>query len=205
MVVLGRKKKPAPPPPPVLKSASSVQEIEKPSPVVASLPSEPQVVEVHRVESRSIVEKQVSEVVEREPESAKQQPDEIQGRSTETAGFMRRRIFRPFLEYRQLPTFKGNQIKPLTLGQLYRNETRSSSVFHDSETDSDDEVLDTKASNYSRCSCREGYSRSLLSYNNYFRSDENSFEMKLNAHAKAYQNFPITLNIMFDNRIGKFV
>lgn len=190
MVVLfgfsGRKKKPAPPPPPVLKSASSVDDIEKPSPVVAS--PEPL---VRRVESQLIVEEQIDEAVPVET-------DGNQGKSSRGFG---RKLFKPFLEYRQLPKlspFNGKrkigQIEPLTLGQIYRDEVFVSTIICDEDNDED----------FVTCDCKMKTSRSLMSCNRYFFDEHSSFEDKLNAHAQSYQK-KASLRIMYDNRMGELV
>lgn len=190
----GRKKKPAPPPPPVLKSASSVQDIEKPSPVVAS--PEPQVVETPLIEEKPEVEVSGGN----------------QGRSR-----FARRMFKPFLEYRQLPIlspFRGKSTKQratlaleqisqnstLTLGQIYREEV-STVTFADSDSDSDDEI------NTLSCECTLKNSRSLLNFDSQcFVDEQSSFEDKLTAHAQSYQlKAPLHLSIMYDNRVGEFV
>lgn len=181
--ILGRKKKPAPPPPPVLKSASSVHDIEKPSPVVAS--PEPQV--VHRVE---------------QVEAIKEQSDGNQGRS-----YFRRKIFKPLLEYRQLPKLspvnvQKTEIEPFTLGQIYKND-----VFVDTFEDSDEEQTNDDDSS---CDCQLKNSisvRSLINCDQYIFDRQSTFEEKLLSHAQAYQSKTnlLPLSIMYDNRVGEFV
>lgn len=145
----------------------------------------------------------------RECENIKEQPDENQGRSF----VFGRRIFKPLLEYRQLPIlspFKLRKVRnePLTLGQLYKNDfIVSASVAKNCETSSESEDDDRLA----ECECTQRNKismRSLQSCDNFFDGDEDSFERKLNAHAKSFQSkpfAPLHLSIMFDNRVGEFV
>lgn len=114
-------------------------------------------------------------------------------------------MFKPFLEYRQLPIlspFKGQE-PTLTLGQIYRDEV-STVTFNVSESDSDNEI------DFASCECKLKSSRSvrsLLSFDSRcFVDEQSSFEDKLTAHAQAYLiKAPLHLSIMYDNRVGEFV
>lgn len=142
-----------------------------------------------------------------EIETVRETSDGNQGRSN-----FRKKIFKPFLEYRQLPklsSFKGKKHKQeptLTLGQIYRDEISVSTVTFedDSENSSDGDV------DFASCECRLKSARSvrsLLSFNSqYFVNEQSSFEDKLQAHAQSFQlKTPLHLSIMYDTRVGEFV
>lgn len=186
IIVSGRKKKPAPPPPPALKSANSVNEIEKPSPVVASPP-------LHTTDPQVDVQKQ-------EPESIKQN----QGRwssvvNKSDAGIFGR--FKPFLEYRQLVLLRKTAVvEPMTLGQLYKNE-----IFTNNESETSSESGDNEIVDVCECNQRNNIMRSLFGCNNCVNREQDSFEAKLNAHARSCRAAPLPLTVLFDNRAGELV
>lgn len=141
MLVAGRKKKAAPPPPPVLKSASSVNDIQQPSPVVASPPVEVnmQVVSVEKsrpvddrtTQSQPPVETEPVKMIEvreiQEVESTTGKSENSPMRNSKLRKNNLKLIFKPFYDYAQLSPFKGKKYKssgnlPLTLGNLYREE-----------------------------------------------------------------------------------
>lgn len=201
LFVSGRKKKPAPPPPPVTHSASSVNSAEKPSPIVAS--QLPNSVETY-VEPVNSAELQI---VRNESKQVQLESGDHQGKFPEIIR-LRRKLFRPLLEYRQLPLRSRKCMNvPLTLGQLYKNEI--STEFIDCVSSSDEEISEDGVDDCKQCTERSKISvKSFVRNQNYFDDTQDSFEMKLSSHTNLSMKrkvVPLDLKVLFDNRVGEYV